>query len=493
MFRDGIYKTPMTTGVANTIFCNVQTLTSIPILEGDVSFISTLRALLYPRMQDDDTLSLYFKQSSISTEYIRRNNARTAIREIYDAECTGRNQIVVHSFSGSSECNAAWMALMESSLTKEFPEWHRLDKVTGFFKKSFDVLCFINHESKSALIFLENINLRKMHYLQCSVLAFLPWYFDPKAGVSELEMELIESLRSKDSTAYKDCLAKIAEQYNFRSENIRRLLSGFELRYERQECEKIKDLIQSRNGDIETHNRRISDCLKTIRDAEIRLLGLEAKISNSSDESEIMDYFLRNDRLVLESVDDRDIVFTVKSCLEYFDEDMASRAINNDTSYVYRPVNRDYSSRINKDDMRKLMTAVFIDQTVRIKVCATYRFSLDGDVSGLSSWNYGFECREYTPNPHIDEYRCLGNYTISINEFLKQRDYIGAIEQCAASCKSLNFGDSIVMSEFMKRIYGVSSHQNRINMKCFELPDGTVVTPKEAINWINSQEVQSNE
>jgi hypothetical protein len=118
---------------------------------------------------------------------------------------------------------------------------------------------------------------------------------------------------------------------------------------------------------------------------------------------------------------------------------------------------------------------------------------MTGDVRGLSGHDYGYECRDCTPNPHIDGYSCLGNYRQSINELLSRHDYIGAIEQCAASCKSINFNDSTVMCELMRRIYGVADRQGAINTRCFELPDGSVVTPEEAISWIKSQEGKTDE
>ena len=82
----------------------------------------------------------------------------------------------------------------------------------------------------------------------------------------------------------------------------------------------------------------------------------------------------------------------------------------------------------------------------------------------------------------------MGNYKQTINTLLQNHNYIAAIEQCAASCRSLNFGDSTVMSEFMKRIYGMSDRQSRVNMRCIELPNGSVVYPKEAIEWLKAQE-----
>ena len=96
------------------------------------------------------------------------------------------------------------------------------------------------------------------------------------------------------------------------------------------------------------------------------------------------------------------------------------------------------------------------------------------------------------PNTHIDRFSCMGSYQNTINRMLKENDYISAIEQCVASCKSLNFADSTVMSEFMCRMYGLQGHTN-VNNRCLELPNGQIVTPKEAADWLREQECGSNE
>ena len=491
MFKQVIRSTQLTSDAANSFFQHIGGES----FQRDVSFISTLRALVAPRMKEDESIYLSFPSSNLSADKIREfSSKQNAIRYVLDTDYIGKGNIVIHNFNHHSpDSNLAWMELMKSNLEGVYPGWHRMEKVTDFFKKSFYSLCFINPEMQSVVVFVDNMDIRKMHYLQCSIFAFLPWYFDPKQGVSKIEMELIESLRGKDASKYDDCIAAIAEQYDFRTAKIRQLLSGFETRYERVELDRVRQEVLHFDSCIADLNAQIGRYLKERRDTEIKVLGLEAKIANGSDESEIMDYFLRNNRLVLESVDNMNILFTVKAYIEYFDEDLAKRVIQNDSSYVYRPNGRGCNNIIDKADMRKLLTAVFLDQTIRIRACAAYRFSMDGNVRGISRHLYGSECREYTPNPHIDGFSCIGNYSQSINELLRRHDYIGAIEQCAASCKSLNFNDSTVMCEFMRRIYGIADRQNEINTRCFELPDGSVVTASDAIKWLKSQEVQTDE
>lgn len=489
MFKQVIRSTQLTTSEANSFFQHIVGES----FQGDVSFLSTLRALVAPRMKEGEYVSLSFCSSSYSVENLKSVTTTRAVRAACDyLDDIDDGCIIIHNFAHSSmESNNAWMELMKSTFTSVHPGWHRLEKVTDFFKKAFYTLCFINPDKKSVVVFVDNMDIRKMHYLQCSIFAFLPWYFDPKLGVSKPEMELIESLRGKDSVRYEDCIAKIAEQYDFRTAKIRMLLAGFETRYEHIECEDMRREIMNCIEHINRLNAQIGEFLTVKNNHEIRLLGLETKIANSSEESEIMDYFLCNDKLVLEHVDNDSMVFVVKTYLEYFDEDLAERVIENENSYVYKPNGRGCNNIIPAEDMRMLMTALFIDQKLRIKLCAAYRFNMRGGVSALSNYGFGAECRDYTPNTHIDRYSCLGNYARAINELLSRHDYIGAIEQCMASCKSLNFNDSPVMGEFMRRMYGISDYRG--NVRCIELPDGTVVTPIDAIKWLKSQEVPADE
>ena len=493
MFKSTISSTPFTSSGTDILFENITGSKFI----NDDSFLSTLRALIAPRMKKDESLNLSFRVTTFSANELSSVGVEYAIKSvIFGGNMSVENlkgNLIIHNFARTTqEDNYAWMEAMKSSFCKVFEGWHPLEEITAFFKKKFYVLCFVNPENKSTVIFTERMDLPKMHYLQCSIFAILPWYFNPDDGVSNLEMDLINSLREKTATKYIKCLSSMAEKLDFRTTKIRQLLAGFEMQYEKNECEETRRNIQTVLGYIEDYNRQIESYLRQQRDYEIRLLGLETKIAQGGEESEIMDYFLCNNRLVLEDVTNTQLTFGVKDYLTYFDEDMAKRVIENKSSYVYHPRGRACNNIIPAEDMKKLMTAIFIDQTIRMKVCAAYRFNLSGRIEGLSGFSYNYEYDEYFPNTHIDRYRCLGSYETTINTLLSKHDYIGAIEQSIASCKSLNFGDSTVMVEFMLRLYGISDSSNRVNTRCLELPDGRVVNPKEAVEFLNNQEDVAN-
>ena len=157
---------------------------------------------------------------------------------------------------------------------------------------------------------------------------------------------------------------------------------------------------------------------------------------------------------------------------------------------MYRPDGGNGHNAAASEKMQKLMQEIFVSENprLRIRFCAAYRFDLNGSVSAQTGDFSDYTFDGYMPNTHIDRYHCMGNYSRTINELLRKRNYIGALEQCIASCKSLNFGDSAVMGEFMRTMWS-----NNTVSRCIELPDGRVVKPNEAIRWLDEQEAKNEQ
>lgn len=491
MFKTVIENTQMTSGVANSILGHI----SGDSWNGDFTFLSTLRALVAPRMQEGDRLNILFEEVNHLYERAPSNEFGRVVSTCFNPNRRfNKNVITVYNLASvKPEIRHSWLELLKTTFCEAYAGWHRLEKVTEFFIKAFYVLCFVNPETRQVAIIADSMDIRRMHYLQCSILAFLPWYFDPSSGVSPEEMELIQSLREKTSTKYKDCIEKIAKKYDFRAASIRKLLTGFETKYEAIERSRTLQDINRLEDTIREYNAAISGKLITLRDKNLRLIGLETKIAQDDGESEIMEYFLANNKLFLESVTDSRMVFSVMGYATYFDEDLALSIIDNSKSYIYRPNGRDCNDYIPAEDMKKLMYEIFISRTIKIKLCAAYHFSLGRqEVGGIEGYNFRSEFNECMPNTHIDEFECLGGYSVVINQMIKDNNYIGAVEQCIASCQSLNFADSTVMERFIRNLYGLPGH-TRVNNRCIELNDGRIVTAKEAAEWLKEQEVAAHE
>lgn len=492
MFKEIIQRTEFTSDIANEVFSNI----TCDRFERDISFKATLRALLAPRMGQGDNIHLNFTSytySSRDLQSVDTTEALSAVTPFDPGACSDRITIINFRHT-EQESNYAWMELIKSTFVSKYDGWVQVEKVTDFFRKTFYVLCYINPHSRSVAIYTEGIDVRKMHYLQCSILAFLPWYFSPEDGLTALELELVNSLRERTPDKYMECIAKIAEQYDFRTEQIRRNLAGFEQRFEKDEREREQYNLERIERDLRNLRAQMETYYKARRESELRILGLTEKIESASEESELMDYFIRNKNIEFDSMDDSSLTFLAHTYIEFFDEDIAERVIGNKSSYIYRPAHALRSNHpIDPDDMAMLIHAVFIDRSIRMKVCAAYTlYYSTGRVDGIRRHEYGRTCKEHTPNPHIDQYGCIGSYETHINECLQNRDYIGAIEQCVASCRSLNFSDSTVMEEFMRRLYGTSRYSESVNVRCIELPDGTVVTPREAVELLKKEKEESS-
>lgn len=490
MFKNSVPLTPLTTDAANAYFTNITGQK----YGTDNSFLATLRALVAPRMQEGETVTLKFHRSDYTSDTIRGASGDSVIRAL----CNGYHpdsitgHIVIHNLAADSESNKANFQFLDSYFVGHYVGYHRLEKVKEFYRKAINVDCYINPEKKNVILFVDKLDNKKLHYLQQSILAILPWYFDPSKGVTELEMELIQSLRETTSEKYESCLARVAEQYDFKTARIRQLLKGFESRYERVECDRVRNEIEEIDYHINQLNEEIGSYLSSRNESCIRLLGLEAKIANGDEDSEIMEYFLCNRKLFLENVSDTNMYFAVKDYLTYFDSEMAESAIENPHSFVYRNRYGEEYTGVSAKKMKRLMREIFVSDAprLRIRVCAAYKFNLNGSVGTQGQHTWGYEFNDAVPNPHIDRYNCLGNYSRPINQFLQKRNYIGALEQCIASCKSLNWGDSPVMGEFMRTMWGISEYN--YNNRCIELPDGRVVKPADAIKWLEEQDGDEN-
>lgn len=481
MFKANITQTPFTTEAAESTFPNIVG----DSFGYDVSFLATLRALLAPRMDEGDSISLRFGSSNYDAGSFRGVSDDRAVKAICgDYYLSHKNQLIIHSLKSNQEGNAVNFKAIENKFTSVYEGYHRLEKLKAFYHKAFGLDCYVDPDLKSTIVFVENLDNKKLHYLQVSVLAMLPWYLS-KGGLSEEELELAHSLRETSPDKYNQCLAKMAEKYDFRAARIRQLLNGFETKFEKAECDRVRREIVSCDNKIRELNRSIGSYLQNRNDFCVRLMGLEAKIAEGG-ESEIMEYFLCNRHLILERVTSNNMYFSVKDYLEYFDSDMAERIIRNRNSFVYR---YGLSGRgdAGAEKAKRLMTEIFVSDNPRLKIrfCAAYSFSLNGAVEPIGSHDFGIEFDGYMPNTHINRYQCMGNYQRTINEMLQARNYISAVEQCIASCKSLNWGDSTVMESFMNDIWS--------GVKCIELPDGSVVKADQAAQWLEEQDKLAEE
>lgn len=439
---------------------------------GDMTLVSTLRALIYPRMGESDKLFVMMKHSSGNSDSL--SSPFSYLNEL------GENcgYFVVHSLNGSDGDTSDMIQKIDHGFTQEFSGFVNIPKISEFYK-SFSVRCFVNAERKITLMIVDRMDTRKLHYIQAAILPALPWYYDPSKGVLPEELTLLNSFREKESQTYVDIVEVIAGKYDFRTPWLRSKLDGFETIAEREEIRRLDREISNARQLIAETQQALGNRIKELDLLIARHYGLTWCVTEGGN-TELRDYLLCDKNIYVDNVEGSCLYFTSSGYLTNFDDDQAESVINNAASFMYQS-----DCGYSHEQMKKFYTAVFLDKTLKLRFCAGYSMDIaDRSVRAMNDYRFATELANHMPNPHINRYSCMGNYSRVIGECFSEHNYIGVLQQCTASCVSLNFSDGTVMREFANKVLSLEYAEKRF----VTLPDGTNVTHGEAIAWLEQEE-----
>ena len=204
-------------------------------------------------------------------------------------------------------------------------------------------------------------------------------------------------------------------------------------------------------------------------------------------DSELLDFFLCNKSLNLVKAHNGQLEFIVTTVISSFDPEVAENAIRNKKSFIYRHYSRhtEYGNEELTDErIERLMTEVLINERLKLKVCAAYYLNFaDGSFGGKRNYDYPEKIiAEYVPNQHIDYYACLGNNDPHVRNAMKAKDYVRAVSACCSSATNMNLTESNTGTFFMEKICDKNAG------KIILMPDGTSMTPVDAVKWLEEQE-----
>ncbi len=484
MFNKKIRETPLTRGIANEFF-----MIQGDSFDNDRSFLATLRALLHRRSHGAAiTLSIpSFTTSGLGgctfTDPLPVFNTVSPLP-------IGANCILVRYLVGSPEENATILNVYDNpdtGFTKSYPNFHEAKDLRLFVQRrgKLNARFYINEQDKETLVICDGLTLCNYHLLQSLTPRLFPWFFT-EAPLDEAEVSLLDALTYRTATEYERILSALAERIDFREQVIKNVIGDFEKIGRREEMQRTKVEIDRYRQELDALNRRYNEYLARIDDMNIQLIGQEMALEAASDGSELIEYFTCNRNLMPVRVKNRKLEFTVKTFFGIFDPDQYRTYIRNTTSFLYRG----YDYRPQFADVavrRKMLDAIFADEPIlKVKMCANYVIDLRGYASAYDGYTYGDEFIDYIPNPHIQHFACLGNYKQYINKMIQDGNLIGAVEQCIASARSLNFAESHTVRYFLNDVF-TSTH------RIIRLPDGRDVTTIEALDYLNSLDTKKEE
>lgn len=488
MFTKEIQRTTFTTQIADELFANIRGNG----FRNDNSFLSTMRALLQERINEEEYINLGFTSSSYTKSQISEETKSSLMNVMFTQLVnpkTIENQLLIHSLANTnSENNSAILDFVKKNFSSVYgDDYVRAEDLSLFIKKLTDADFYINEKQKTTIIVVCNLDIKKLHMIQSLLPRLLPWYFKDRKPLTEDEKPLLLSLTKSNAVEYATLIEQFAHKFDFRGAQIKKLLDGFENIFEKQQLEFLARDLQDIERNLKSLESSYAEALKRKNDNLIQQLGLNEKMGEKK-ESEIMEYFLCNTSLHLQGVQGTTLEFIAETYLDNYDPEMFERMITNERSVFYSVTN----SKFNKADIKELLLGLFgEDAQLKIKICAAYKLDFE-DMYGEGRSGYTFppSFENHLPNQHIQRHACLGNNGQYINKCLQNRDYILAIEQCVASARNFNMADGVVADEFMRAIFSPSAK------KFILLPDGNSCTPIKALEWLRKNketEVEKDE
>lgn len=478
MFNKCVSQTALTTPIMDGYFSNITGDT----YREDSTFISTMRALLYERIGENN-VRFVFGFANHSEDVVRSATCKGVFDSVNACANPQHEGIYLFQMGGTGENVAEVYAEKfddpnEGFLTAAEGFRELLDLKT-FFAQVMKARFYINEEKRVTFIFAFDLDMRKYHFLQIAISRYLPWYFAEKKLTAD-ERKLVQSLNSRYASDYETAIADVAGKIDIRDHTIRYVVGDFEKRSRMQQVETAKQNIRQIHDRINDNVNTYRQLIEQLDKAEINVAGLQAMVEGSSDSSELIDFIIHNKAFMPIAADGLRIELIVKTYLDSFDPEMYTTMAANGHSHLWNGYSVDKEKFRNKGNKRKLLDAIFgEDGVLKLKACAYYSVDVRGSVDSRRSYNFPREYADCMPNPHLQHHNCLGNHRQFINECLMRGDMIGALSQCLSSARSINIGESATVERFLHDLFSTDA-------KVIELPDGTSVSPEEALEWLNN-------
>jgi len=348
-------------------------------------------------------------------------------------------------------------------------DYTRRDDLHVFYARKAKALFYTDTTGENTIIFTDTLELKQFHALQMMIPKYLPSLFNNNP-LTEIEIALLKSTGNKSAVEYEALIEEFAKDLDIRSEIVRSKLTGFETVFERIKADELRNEINTHQDEYDYHLSLMREAANKMQACKYTLAGIDSAINDKSGDSELMEYFMCNKNLAIIKVVGTAITFVAHGYADIYDIDAFEQYAGNHNGYMYNSIHLN----ITKAQMEMLYRSIFSDSRYKLRICAAYTADMRVGLKAIQNYTFPSESKTYFPNPHIQHFGCIGTYAGRFQEYMHKRDYVGAVDQAVVSARNLNFYDSSVMGRF-------ASDFSHTSMKCIEKPDGTLLTPYEAI------------
>ena len=281
---------------------------------------------------------------------------------------------------------------------------------------------------------------------------FLVWLFEGDNALSEEERDITTRLANNgiEQDELVEKFDKFCEGLDMESPYIHSMLDGINVIYRKQMLDQARQRYEDANYRFEQAMSRYSEALLELNNASDAFKSLQTLKQESN--NEISNLFINNKGLSLSKVDNNNIYYMATTILDNFDSECAESVVENKGSFVYN----------EGDDIAAVYEALFVREIAQIRLSACWMVTIGGSVTAVRSSDYNWFCKPNNSmmNPHIEGYRCIGNYGNSFTELSRQGRYEDLILTTLNATGSYNIDDYTVGETLVRYL---SEHKN---LKC---------------------------
>lgn len=497
MFNKIINQTPLTDDVARGFFeTKVSSDTELHLRNSrDCSLLATSIVLFYPRLKDGERLvvnSTNYQGDRISVGHIRA----THHDDISRPEGTYVFRVFIIDRDRMSQIEENFKIINNEYCDEK--KWQEIEKIRLFFEPNFPVRVYTDPTDRVSYMYVElpratDVITKCYHAIQSALLTANPWFYDTekdKDSVSELELKMLQSFFDGNADTYMQCLQDFADKLNFREEAILKQLAEFEHQLDEQQASDIKYRVQSVCSDIDRKMDELSSLVRRKKELQLREQAIKIGIASKDGKFILRDYFAEHkDSITYVGKEGNCISFRIDRVLDDWQTEAIDNVIHNRNSVIFDQVPSSNPSLYDGDDfpdvVERFLTKIFETREIKIHMASVYDITSDAHLSARSGV-YDMIPSNLMPNPHHGGYSCLGGYESDIINALENEDWAFALEIAAVAAGNINLEDSTVMHDWSTLMF----QRGYDGRTCFELPDGSRVTLKDAIKWMIEQEQQ---
>lgn len=433
----------------------------------DVTMLAAVRALLFNRLPEGEKFSLNI--SPINSAMFNGFKTKSA---------TIKPEFLHNTFFIFFLDDVAINEADVTNVISKYPQYAVMQQHMDFLSSWLKCWIYRDTENNSAIAFISECNVRKMHMLFSMFPAYFQGIFDKQPLTESEKKDLCKSLTIRSSGKFEETLYQIAVESGLEQEQLAWLLRN----YSKNNVKAVIDMAKEQKDDAnERLNRNIEEYRVLYNAFKTASEKYEMLISKPIEEdTELVNYFKKHKNLKLYDIAGDALKFYVLTTLEWFDLNFYQRAASNNNA-IYSMTGGNAFGDMN--DRKLLMDAIFSDDpTFKIRICAMYSLSLTKDVGVQSHYDFpSYITKSYIPNPHLNYHSCLGDYREPIRKALRENNMIAAIEQCVASAQSVNIAErGATFDPFMRDVFGSA---DKILIDC----DGKSYTPVEALKKLKEK------